>query len=131
MESLPTPDAVVPEHAQPALPILMADNVRDLLASDEHTADAYDLLSELLHPDLACDELIAAKLRTICAPHSLTMHVVNQLRYAHRAGQNPNREDDDPDMPRELAIQNPRQWTTSDLSQLSSTFSGCFSRGPS
>jgi hypothetical protein len=118
IETFPVPDAVVPEQAQPALPILLADNVRDLLASDEHAARAYDLLSELLHPDKACDELIAAKLQTICAPDSLTMHVVNQLRHAHQAGQNANRENDDLDMPRELAIQNPRQWTTSDLSLL-------------
>jgi hypothetical protein len=118
IEAFPAPDAVVPKEAQPALPILLANNVRDLLASDEHAARAFDLLSELLHPDKACDELIAAKLETICAPDSLTMHVVNQLRHAHRAEQNADREDDDLDMPRELAIQNPRQWTTSDLSLL-------------
>jgi hypothetical protein len=118
IETFPAPEAVVPEQAQPALPILMADNVRDLLARDEDAARAFDLLSELLHPDKACDELIAAKLQTICAPDSLTMHVVNQLRHAHQAGQNANREDDDLDMPRELTVQNPRQWTTSDLSLL-------------
>jgi hypothetical protein len=118
IEAFPAPEAVVPEQAQPALPILLTDSVRDLLASDEHAARAYDLLSELLHPDKACDELIAAKLQTICAPDSLTMHVVNQLRRAHQIAQNANQEDEDFDMPRELTIQNPRQWTASDLSQL-------------
>ena len=46
------------------------------------------------------------------------MHIVNQLRHAHQAEQNAHREDDDLDMPRELTIQNPRQWTMSDLSLL-------------
>jgi hypothetical protein len=118
IETFPTPEAAVPEQTQPALPVLLADNVRDLLARDEHAARAFDLLSELLHPDKACDELIAAKLQTVCAPDSLTMHVVNQLRNAHQAGRNANREDDDLDTPRELTVQNPRQWTTSDLSLL-------------
>jgi hypothetical protein len=129
IETFPTPDTVVPELAQPALPVLLADNVRDLLARDEHAAHAFDLLSELLHPDKACDELIAAKLQTICAPDSLTMHVVNQLRHAHQTGQNANRENDDPDMPRELTIQNPRQWTTSDLSLLKLDLFFMFFRG--
>jgi hypothetical protein len=118
IETFPAPDVVLPERARPALPILLADNVRDHLAKDEHAARAFDWLSELLHPDKACDELIVAKLQTICAPDSLTMHVVNQLRHAHHTGQNANQEDDDLDMPRELTIQNPRQWTTSDLSLL-------------
>ena len=129
IETFPTPEAIVPEQAQPALPILMADNVRDLLARDQDAARAFDLLSELLRPDKACDELIAAKLQTICAPDSLTMHVVNQLRHAHQSGQNANREDDDLDMPRELTIQNPRQWTTSDLSLLKLDLFFMFSPG--
>jgi hypothetical protein len=129
IEAFPAPEAVVPEQAQPRLPLLIADNVRDLLASDEDAARAFDLLSELLHPDKACDELIVAKLQTICAPDSLTMHVVNQLRHAHQAGQNANREDDDLDMPRELTIQNPRQWTTSDLSLLKLDLFFMFSPG--
>jgi hypothetical protein len=129
IEAFPAPEAVVPEQAQPRLPLLIADNVRDLLASDEDAARAFDLLSELLHPDKACDELIVAKLQTICAPDSLTMHVVNQLRHTHRAGQNTSREDDDLDMPRELEIQNARQWTTSDLSLLKLDLFSMFFRG--
>jgi MobA/MobL family len=116
IEAFPTPDAVVPEQAQPALPVLLANDVRDLLASDKHAASAFELLSELLHPDKQCDELIAAKLQTLCAPNSLTMYVVNQLRHAHRIAQNADQQDDDLDMPRELTIQDPRQWTTIDLS---------------
>jgi hypothetical protein len=109
---------LVPKRVGTAAPILLADNVRDLLASDGHAARAFDFLSELLHPDKACDDIIAAKLEAVCTPNSLTMHVVNELRRAHRAKRNASQEESDLDMPRELAIQNPRQWTTSDLTLL-------------
>jgi hypothetical protein len=94
----------------------MADNVRELLASDQHAARAFDLLCELVHPDNGYGEEVAAKLQTVCTPDSLTMHVVNQLRHAHRPKKDASQEEDDLDMPRELAIQTPRQWTVTDLS---------------
>jgi hypothetical protein len=118
IETPPQPDVPVPTRSQIALPVLLADNVRDLLASDPHAARAVDLLSELLHPDRGCADEILAKLQTLCSPDGLTMHVVSQLVDAHQGAGGTGQKGDDLDMPRELAIQSPRQFTMTDLQLL-------------
>jgi hypothetical protein len=74
VEKIPEPDVQVPVSP----PVLVTGNVRELLASDQHTARAFDLLCQLLHPDSGYGEAVVEKLQT--NSHSLTMHIVTQLR---------------------------------------------------
>jgi hypothetical protein len=115
-EELPEPAAPVPNEKLAAPRIHIADNVRELLASDEHAARAFQLLCELLHPKNGLGEEVAAKLQTRAS--SLTMHIVHQLREAYRPSTKSAKEEDDPDTPRKLRLQSPQPWTAGDLSEL-------------
>jgi hypothetical protein len=130
IEDLPKPPAISPQRRRDDLPVLLADDVRDLLTSDVHSSRAFDLLCELLHPDNGAAEEVAAKLQTVCTPNGLTMFAVDQIRQAYQPRADSSGEEDDLDMPRELAIQNPRPWTRADFSCSRSIFSSCFLEGP-
>jgi len=123
VEDIPEPD--VPAPVSP--PVIITGNVRELLASDQHAARAFDLLSQLLHPDSGCGEAIVEKLQDTV--HSLTMHVVTQLRESYRRRGAPHMEEDEFDMPHELAVQNPKEWTRSDLDSLKLDLSSMMLRG--
>jgi hypothetical protein len=116
IETLPEPPAMPLGRTQNSLPVLLTDNVRDLLASDERASSAFDLLCELLHPDNGAAEEVAAKLQTVCSPNGLTMYAVDQIRDAYQPTKVSSRKEDDFDMPRELAMQNPSRWTKADVS---------------
>jgi hypothetical protein len=116
IEGIPEPEVQLPVGPD----VLMPDSVRELLASDQHASRTFDLLCQLLHPDSGYGEGVIEKLQG--NTHSLTMHIVTQLRdsYRRRAA---NMEDDDEnadefDMPRAIALQSPKEWTASDLEQL-------------
>lgn len=108
-----------------APPISVADNVRELLASDQRSARAFQLLCKLLHPKSGCSEEVSAKLQTSAR---LTTYIVNQLREAYR-GKKSNNEKDDWDDPRRLNLSNPQPWTTGDISELRSDFFAMTFRG--
>jgi hypothetical protein len=61
--------------------------------------------------------------------YRLTMHIVTQLREGYRRAPRREEEDDEFDMPRELALQNPKEWTASDLEQLKLDLSSMMLRG--
>lgn len=116
IETLPEPRAMPSGRTQNSLPVLLTDNVRDFLASDQRTSSAFDLLCELLHPDNGAAEEVAAKLQTVCSPNGLTMYAVDQIRDAYQPTKDSSRKEDDLDMPRELAMQNPSRWSKADVS---------------
>jgi hypothetical protein len=122
VEKIPEPD--VPAPVSP--PVLVTGSVRELLASDQHAARAFNLLCQLLHPDSGYEEAVAEKLQDNA--YRLTMHIVTQLREGYRRA--PRMEEEDEfDMPRELALQNPKEWTASDLEQLKLDLSSMMLRG--
>jgi hypothetical protein len=112
VEKIPVPDVQVPVSP----PVLVTGKVRELLASDQHTARAFDLLCQLLHPDSGYGEAVVEKLQA--NSHSLTMHIVTQLREGYRPEPRREEEDDEFDMPPGFALQNPKEWTESDLALL-------------
>jgi hypothetical protein len=123
VEDIPEPD--VPAPVSP--PVIITGNVRELLASDQHAARAFDLLSQLLHPDSGCGEAVAEKLQHNV--RGLTMHIVMQLRESYRRRAAPRIEEDEFDMPPELAVQNPKEWTGSDLASLKLDLSSMMLKG--
>jgi hypothetical protein len=129
IETLPEPRGVPSGRTQNSLPVLLTDNVRDLLASDERTSSAFDLLCELLHPANGAAEEVAAKLQTVCSPNGLTMYAVDQIRQAYQPTKDSSREEDELDMPCELAIQNPRRWAKADVSPFKLDLFFMFFRG--
>jgi hypothetical protein len=124
-EPMPMPDEPKPNRKYDP-PISVADNVRELLASDERSARAFHLLCKLLHPESGCSEEVSAKLQT--RAHRLTMHIVNELREAYRRKKSKNEEDDGDD-PRRLKLLNPQSWTTGDISELKSDLFAMTFRG--
>lgn len=124
-EPMPMPDEPKPNRKY-APPISVADNVRELLASDERSARAFQLLCKLLHPESGCSEQVSAKLQT--RAHRLTMHIVNELRKAYRHKKSKNEEDDRDDL-RRLNLLNPQPWTTGDISELRSDLFAMTFRG--
>jgi hypothetical protein len=123
-EAIPMPDAPKPSPKFTP-PINVADNVRELLASDERSARAFQLLCKLLRPKSGCSEEVAAKLET--SAQRLTMHIVNQLRETYRPKK--SAEEDDRDDPRRLRLQNPQSWTIGDISELRSDLFAMTFRG--
>ena len=116
LEAIPMPNVPKPSPKFTP-PINVADNVRELLASDERSARAFQLLCELLHPKNRYSEEVAVKLQT--SANRLTIHIVNQLRVAYRPSKKSSKEgDDDLDLPRKLKRENPQQWTSGDVVEL-------------
>jgi hypothetical protein len=114
-EAIPMPDVTRPSRKL-APPINVADNVRELLASDERSAIAFRLLCKLLHPKNRYSEEVAVKLQTVS--NRLTVHIVNLLLAAYRPSKKSSKESDDLDMPRNLKLENPQQWTSGDVLEL-------------
>ena len=99
---------------RPAPPLLLAANVRELLASDHRSARSFALLAELLQPDSEHADAVAEKLQATA--HPLTRHIVNQLREGYLAPQRARRaEEDGMDLPADLGLETPDPWSLFEL----------------
>jgi hypothetical protein len=120
LENMPEPTNSVPDQRLFIRRILVAEDVRALLASDTESARGFRLLCQRLHPENQYRETVVEKLRRSCHPDGLTAHLVRRILEAYGptpegANEGP---DDDLDMPRELASSSPRQWEGTELWQL-------------
>lgn len=122
VERFPQPDVQTPVGPD----VLVSHSIRELLASDQHAARAFDLLCQLLHPDSGYEEALAEKLQD--KAHGITMHIVTLLREGYQAATR-QEEDDEFDMPRELALQSPKEWAARDLELLRLDLSSMMLRG--
>jgi hypothetical protein len=104
----------VVERGPPGPPLLLAANVRELLASDDRSARSFALLAELLHSDSEHADAVAEKLQGTA--HPLTMHIVNQLREAYLAPQRARlTEEDEIELPADLRLETPDPWSLGQL----------------
>lgn len=99
-------------------PLYLAEAVRNLVASDPHAKIGFRILRERLHPARTDRNEVVAYLKS-ARVSELTIYLIDQLlqsptpRSSDRDG-----DDEEWDMPPELARENPRQWTALDLDRL-------------